>query len=443
MNDQDKKTLKAEELGTKSIPKLLLGYSLTTFAALLLNSIYTLTDAAFVGRVVGADALGGITAVLPFTVIQSGITTALGGGAAILVSKLLGGGTRGKAGGVVFTAAIAFWAVSLAITAAGLVFLEPLLNTLGVAEELKGYARQYLYIILIGNVFSTGFSSIMRAEGRMAYALIQWVIPISVNIILDALFVFAFGWGVRGAAWATVCCYAVSFITSMLYFVKFTSINFKGAGFSFRTLGDVVTAGLPSLVQQSILAVGMALLNNIFKKVGGEELQIMNGIISRIYMFCIVPFTAITQALQPLAGYNYGANKPERVRSAMRYTVLFSFLASLVPLALCELIPRQMLGVFTKEQSVIETGIPALRWIALAFPFGFLPSAAGVLFQSVGKKFAAVLLFSASFIFIPSFALVFSWLFGTGGVWPAFPAAGIFAAFIASVPLAGFFRKYG
>lgn len=178
-----------KDLEQKSIPRLILSYSFVTFAALAFSSLYTLSDAIIVGRGIGPDALGGITAILPFTMLQGAISTMLGGGAAILVSQMLGKNESQKAGETVLTAAITFWTVSLIITILGLIFLDPLLNILGVADKLKIYARPYLKILLIGNVFSTGFSSVMRAEGKMLFALLQWLIPISINIIADVILV--------------------------------------------------------------------------------------------------------------------------------------------------------------------------------------------------------------------------------------------------------------
>ncbi|MDR3292690.1 MAG: hypothetical protein LBT20_01135 [Clostridiales bacterium] len=424
---------KLKALEQKSIPRLILSYSLTTFLALALNSVYTLTDALFIGRGIGADALGGITSVLPFTILQGAIAMTIGGGAAILVSRLLGKNDKKKAGETVLVAAVAFWTTALVITALGLIFINPLLNLLGTADSLKVYAKQYLIILLVGNVFSTGFSAVMRAEGKMLFALLQWVIPISVNIILDAVLIFVFKLGVKGAAFATLACQVTGFITAMLFFLKFSSLDFKGARWNTKTLGDVLTTGFPSLVQNGSIAVGMALLNNVFKAVGGGDLQIIYGIVSKLLMFCIVPFTAITQALQPIAGYNYGAKKPERIKSAMKYTVLFSFVAAAVPLIICESIPRILIKIFTADDAVADAGASALRWIAAALPFMFLPSAVGVLLQSTGKKAVAVFLFAASFVFVPPLALLFGKLTGAATVWISFPIASIIGSAIAAV----------
>lgn len=433
---------KIKELGQKSIPKLILGYSVTTFFALFLNSIYSLVDAVFVGYGVGLDALGAISAVFPFTVFQGAIATMIGGGAAIIVSNLLGKGDRKKAGEIVLSAAILFWTIAIVITALGLIFIEPLLNMLGIAENLKGYAKQYLTIILACNIFSTGFSSVMRAEGKMLYALLQWVVPISVNIILDAIFLLVLDMGVKGAAYATLISQVIGFISAIIFFTKFSSIQFKGAKFNSKSLGSVLTIGLPSLVQQGSIAIALMLLNSVFKVIGGEDLQITYGIVNKIFTICIVPFTAITQALQPIVGYNYGAGKPKRITDAIKWTILLSVIASLIPLIFCEAIPGYLIKIFTKDTTVVAEGALALRYLAIAFPLMFLPSVAGSLFQSVGRKISASLLFAINFIFVPPFALLLGKLFGTEIIWLSFPLASIISSLITIYPLVYFFKKY-
>ncbi len=160
-------------------------------------------------------------------------------------------------------------------------------------------------------------------------------------------------------------------------------------------------------------------------------------------MFCIVPFTAITQASQPIAGYNYSAGRPDRIRFAMRYTMLFSLIASLIPLILCELAPKALASIIATDGEVINNSIPALRWTAAAFPFLFLPSAVGILLQSTGKKIIAALLFAESFAFIPPFAFLFGYFIGAAQVWIAFPVAGAAASAVAAVVLIAVWKRIG
>lgn len=334
-----------------------------------------------------------------------------------------------------------FWTIAIIISVLGLIFIEPLLNILGIADNLKDYARQYLTIILMCNVLSTGFSSVMRAEGKMGYALIQWAIPISVNIILDAIFLLVLNMGVKGAAYATLISQVVGFITAIIFFAKFSSLQFKGARFNIKVLGNVLTVGLPSLVQQGSIAVALTLLNSVFKIIGGMDLQITYGIVNKLFTICIVPFTAITQALQPIVGYNYGAGKKDRILSAIKWTILFSGVASFIPLIICEAMPNLLIKIFTQDLTVITEGALALRYIAIAFPLMFLPSVTGALFQSVGKKISASLLFAINFIFVPPFAYLLGRIYGTVIIWLSFPLAGIVSSLVAVIPLIIFLTK--
>ena len=204
MSVERSKTNKAASLGKGSVPSLVLRFAATTFAALLLNSVYSLTDALFVSWRVGENAMGGISLVFPFVVLQGAISTAVGSGAASVVSRKLGQGDPHAAGEATQTARAVFYLSALLISIIGLLLLDPLLAFMGATPELYLPAKQYFTILLLGNVFSTGFSSIIRAEGNMLYGLLIWVIPITLNIGLDALFILAFNWGIQGSAAATV-----------------------------------------------------------------------------------------------------------------------------------------------------------------------------------------------------------------------------------------------
>ena len=155
-------------LGEEPVPRLVLRFAATTMAALLLNAVYTLTDTLFVSWGVGENAMGGVSVVFPFVILQGAISTALGGGAASIISRKLGEGKKQEAGEVTLNAMLAFYSSAILITILGLALLNPLLEVMGVTGELLPYAKQYFTILLAGNVFSTGFSSIIRAEGKIA-----------------------------------------------------------------------------------------------------------------------------------------------------------------------------------------------------------------------------------------------------------------------------------
>ena len=436
------KLTNTSDLGTAPIHKLILSYTSTSLITLLLGSLYNLGDALFVSWGVGAEALGGVSAVLPFTLLQSAIATMLGGGAATLVARHLGAGEKKNAARTAFNAMAAFYITALAVTALGLALREPLLALLGPMPELLPYARTYLTILLIGNVFSTGFSAVMRAEGKLRYATLQWVLPISLNTILDVLFVLVLKWGVAGSAWSTVIGQALSFAMAMFYFARVSELDFKGVKLHLRTAMDVLTTGLPSLIQQGAAALGMAILNHLLAGAGGAPAQTVFAFVSKIYVFAILPFTALTNGLSPVAAHNVGAQKPRRVKSAFGWACLFALGVAAVFAALCETLPGPLLRLFTSDAAVLSGGVPALRLLGASLPVMFLPMLAGVLFQAAGKKTASAALFASALVPVLPLALLGGRLWGVSGIWAAFPISGLLATVFAGGMVVWFMRKF-
>ena len=233
-------TTKTQELSSGKISALVLRYSLTTFAALLFSALYNLVDTLFVSRGVGDTAMGGVAVVFPFMIIQGAVAQTVGGGAASIVSRLLGKRDNAAAGEVTLNAMATFYISAVLVSLIGFIFMNPILSLLGATPDILPYARQYFTIVLAGNVFSTGFSSIIRAEGRMTYALLIWLIPTGVNVVLDAVFIFALDMGVRGAALATVLCQFTSFVMSILFFKKYSCQSFTGARLRLSTVKQAV-----------------------------------------------------------------------------------------------------------------------------------------------------------------------------------------------------------
>jgi putative MATE family efflux protein len=427
--------LPADELGTGKVPRLLVTYSLTTLAALLFNSLYTLADALFVSWGVGPHALGGVSVAFPFVIVQSAISTALGGGAASIISRRLGEGRHADAGQAALNAMVTFWVSAICISILGLVFLDPMLRALGTSEELYPYTKEYLTVILIGNIFSTGFSSIIRAEGRMKYALLIWVIPISINIVLDAVFVLLLHWGVRGSAVATVICQFTSFSMSLLFFSRYSCLIFKGAKLSRITVGEILATGFPSLIQQGGMAAGLVIMNNVLKTTGGSAAITAYAYISKIINFAVMPFMAIIQALSPIAGYNYGTNAMGRVREARNSALVLAIAYALIMLAIAELFPRQLLRLLTNDAGVLDLGTAALRITALALPFFPTAMIAGALWQAAGKKAASLVMYSLQVLFLIPAVYAGAAMLGVTGVWWASPVSALCSTVAAGAAL--------
>lgn len=418
----------AERLGTQKISRLIAGFALTAFAGLLLNSVYSLTDALFVSWGVGNDAAGGISAVYPFVILQGAISTAIGTGAATLVSRRLGEGDAKGAAEVTASAMTAFYCVAALITATGFALMPRLLAAMGATGALAPYAKTYFSIILAGNVFSTGFSSVMRAEGNNRYSLLIWVIPITLNIVLDALFILVLKMGVAGSAAATVLSQFASFVMCVVFFTRFTVQRFKGVRPSLRTTGEIVAVGIPSLVQMGSLSLICLVVNSVLSKNDGATGVTAFGYVTRLMTYSVMPVAAVAQALAPVAGYNFGAGNAVRVRSAVNVSIAASLVCGAAVFVLAEACAPWLMRVFTSDVVIVGYGAECIRITAAALPLMPVSVVTGAAAQSVGRKALAVAFYAAAPLAFLPFAFVLSRLTGTEGLWWAYVCAYAFAA---------------
>ncbi len=441
MGDLKIKQPKSAALGEENIPRLILKFTSAALTGLLLNAVYVLIDALFVSWGVGDDAMGGVSVVFPFVLLQGAVSTAVGGGAASIVSRRFGEKRFAEAGKITVNAMLIFYGSAVITTLLGFLLLDPILNVLGVTGELYPYARQFFIILLAGNVFSTGFSSIIRAEGRMLYGMLIWVIPISINILLDAVFILGLSWGVRGSALATVLCQFISFSMWVIFAARFSSQSFRGARPSLKTAADILATGLPSLVQMGSISVSTTVLNNTLGDAGGTEGINAFAYIGKILVFAVVPFTAVTQALAPVLGYNYGAKNTVRLRKTIRFCTLISLLYAVCAALLLMSVPKSLMSVFTDDDAIIALGVNGLRRIAPALLFMPLPMLSGAVFQAVGHKLRALLMYAVNLLLLIPLALLLESRFGLNGVWLAYTAAAVGSGLLALAVILPAVRK--
>ena len=422
----------AEALGKGKIPRLVAGFALSALAGLALNSLYSLIDALFVSRGVGDAAMGGVSAVFPFVLLQSAVSTAIGGGAATLVSLRLGEGKRREAGEITVTAMATFYACALLVTAMGFAFTEPLLDLFGAVGDIRPHARTYFRIILAGNVLSTGFSSIIRAEGKVGYAALIWVIPVTVNIILDAVFIFALDWGVAGSAAATLACQFTSVIMSIVFFARFSSQTLKNARPRIAKVADILSVGVPSLVQMGSLSLLFTLANYQISKIDGALGVTAFGYVGKLATYAAVPFTALGFALAPIVGYNYGAGNERRVKQTVRLCAVVAAAYALPALLIAECIPEHLIGIFTDDSAVISYGATGLRFVAASLVLLPFPLLLGATLQAKGKRLSSTFFYAAHFLAFVPLAFTLPRAVGTVGMWTAYLAAAAIAALAAA-----------
>ena len=405
-----------ERLGNEKVAKLVLSFSSTAVVGLILNTIYNLTDTLFVSWGVGDVAMGGVSIVFPFVMFQSMISTTIGGGAAVLVSQKLGEGHAQESGNITRNAIVLFYIISVMSTIFGFIFMREFLVIMGVTDELLPYASDYFQIILIGNVFSTGFSSIIRAEGKNAYSMLIWVVPITINIILDAIFILVLGWGIKGSAAATVISQFISFVISVIFFAKFTTQDYTNAKLKWRTIGEILKVGLPSLINMGSLSVIMLIMNAVISEISGTIGIVTFGYISKLIMYAIVPFMGITQSISPIVGYNHGILRNDRIKETVVFCVKISFIYALVILIILESMPQYLLMIFTNNTDIIKLGIEGIRIVAVSMLFTPLPMIIGATMQATGKTLWSLIIYGSNLVFIILPVLLLGKYFGMIGV---------------------------
>lgn len=426
----DKNKNKAVEMETKAIPGLILSYSSATFFALFFDALYNIIDTLFISHGVGDDAMGGVSVVFPFMIIQAGIAQMVGGGAAALAAKHLGEKDYKKAGSVTANAMLIFYSTAVITTLIGFLFMSPILKLTGVTSDILPYAKEYLSIILIGNVFSTGFSSIIRAEGRMGYSLAIWLIPTAVNIALDYVFINLLNMGVKGAALATVIGYFTSFLMSVIFFTKISCQDFSEIKINRQTAKDIVVIGIPTLIQMSSMSLIFLLMNRLLSKFGGSVGINIFAYLSKIATLAIVPINSVAQAVSPIIGYNHGADNRARIKSTLNFGLLITEAYSVIALIAVMIIPDYFISIFTDNSEIIRDGAVALQIISPALILMPIVIILSSYFQSTGKKVKAIISSASILVFLLILLAVLPQIFSLTGIWLSIPIACLLSALL-------------
>ena len=433
INREDKKS----ELGRESIGRLLLKLSIPATFGMVVNGLYNVVDTIFIGRGVGTGAIGGLSLAIPAQIVIMAFGIAIGQGAASVVSRSLGAKNYAiarRAAGNAFASALL---VSVLITLLGSIYLEKLLLLLGATETLFKYSYDYLSIILYGTPFlllSIAANNLLRAEGKAKISMTIMLIGAVTNIILDPFFIFVFKLGIKGAAWATVTGQFFSFLYAIRFFVTGKSaveVKLKHLLFKKSVVWDIVSLGFPSFIRQSGSGIVAVLLNNLLGKYGGDIYIAAYGLINRMVMFLFMPLFGLVQGFQPIAGYNYGAEKFDRVRKTLKIAVLSASIYTTGGFLLLFFLPGTIAGIFTSDGLLIETVKDSIRIIIAVFPLIGMQIIGSSYFTVIGKKLPSLILnLSRQFFILIPLLLILPHFFGIYGILTSFPVSDFLATLI-------------
>lgn len=427
------------------VARLILSLGIPTTVSMLITNIYNMADSYFVSQV-SLSAGGATSIVFGIMSILQAFGFMFGHGAGSNISRMLGSKHIEKASRYASTGF--FWALfcGLVIMSGGLIFLEPLMRLLGSTETILPYAKDYgMWILLAAPAMTSScvLNNILRYEGKAALAMIGLTTGGILNMALDPLFIFTFGMGISGAGLATALSQFISFAILLSVFLRKKtqsklSLHFMAK--EFKTLGDIVITGLPSLARQGLNSVSTMVLNAQAKAFGDAAIAAM-GYVGRTSSLIFSVGLGIGQGFQPVSGFNYGAKKYSRVKKGTWFTLGFGTAFIGVISAACFIFAPQIIALFRKEVVVIEIGSEALRIMCVFLLFLPISVVATMLFQSIGKSLPALILscLQSGAIFIP-LCLILPGFFGITGIELSQPLA-YFTAALVSLPMTlAFFR---
>jgi putative MATE family efflux protein len=434
---------RSAQLGQGSILSLLLKFSAPAIVGMMAQALYNFIDALFVGRAMGDDAIAAIGVAFPFMLIVLAFGMLIGFGATAQISIRLGQQRKAEAERILGNAAVLLVMASLAMTILGLLLVDRILGLFGATPTILPYAHDYLKIIILGTIFQTvgfGLNAAIRGEGNPRIAMLSMLISVVLNVILAPIFIFAFHWGMKGAALATVLAQAVSAVWVVAYFLTGTSVlrfHVRNLRLNWPVCVGIFVIGSPLCAMQLAACVLQAVLNRQLGIYGGVPAIAVMAIIYRMFMLIGMPIFGLNQGAQPIIGYNYGAGRFDRVKKTLETAILVATTLSTFGFAVMMFFPAQVIRLFVPhDEALVALGTHAIHIATLMLPMVGFQIVSASYFQAVGKPKEAMLLSLSRqvFLLIPA-VLVLPTFFGLNGVWASIPAADLGASVLTGVCL--------
>lgn len=430
---------KKDKMGTKNISSLLLEFSIPAMVGMLVNAIYNIVDRIFIGNAphLGATGLAAASITFPITLILLSFGLLIGVGGATLFSISLGRNDEKKAESYLGHAVSLSIIAGILFMVVGNVFIRPLLTTLGASAEVLPLAENYLSIILYGGVFqivAIVLNNLVRADGSPNTTMISMLIGAGFNILFDYILIVLLGWGMEGAALATVGGQFLSMLWQISYFmsgksrVAFTKSSMK---LNPQISLEIIRVGTPSFLLQLANSFMTIMMNAQLVKYGGDVAVSVAGIVTSASTMILMLISGLRQGMQPLISFNTGARKPERVKETIRIGSVVGVIIALAGFAFIQIFPDFVIRLFNQETAVIAMGVPAIRIWTLSFPLDGLQMIWAGYFQAVGEvRLASFLNLLRQVIFLIPILFILGPIFGLYGVFSSFPIAGTLSAFV-------------
>lgn len=436
-------------LGSEPIGRLLTQYAIPAIIAMTASSLYNMADSIFIGHGVGALAISGLALTFPLMNLAAAFGSLVGVGASTLVSVKLGQKDYDGANHILGNVLVLNVLLGVGFTLVFWLLLDPILYFFGASEQTIGYARDYMRIILLGNVIThmyLGLNSVLRSSGFPKMAMYATLSSVFINCVLNPLFIFVFNWGIQGSAWATVISQAISLTGQLIHFSKPTQLLHFRKGI-YRLRAEIVQAilsiGLSPFLMNLCSCMIVILINRGLKEHGGDMAIGAYGIVNRIAFLFVMIIMGFNQGMQPIAGYNFGAKLYHRVTEVTRLTMRWAVGVASVGFLLCQLTPEVIIGLFTTDQELIDIASKGLHIVFAVYPIVGFQMVATNFFMSIGMSRKAIFLsLTRQLIFLIPCLIILPPLMGQIGVWISIPIADVMAASVTAFMLIRQFKKF-
>ncbi|SDC65617.1 MATE family efflux transporter [Williamwhitmania taraxaci] len=430
------------DLGVERLGKLLLQYSVPAIIATTAASLYNIIDRIFIGQGIGPMAISGLALTFPLMNILAAFGAMVGVGAGTMVSIRLGQHDRKGATLVLGNALMLNIILSIVVALVTYIYLNPILYSLGASKDTLPYAREFMQVILLGNIFThiyLGLNGIMRASGYPRKAMYTTLVTVGINLALAPLFIFSFNWGIRGAAMATVFAQIVGTVWVIYHFSKGESFVHFLPGYmrlKRRIIEDIVSIGMSNFLMLISASIVISFINISLRKHGGDFAIGAYGIIGSIGNLAVMVVIGFNQGMQPIVGYNYGANQMPRVIRTFKLTILAGTIVTCFGFLLAELFPHLIASAFTTNKELIDMAANGMRLTLMMFPIVGFQVVTSSFFQSIGKaKISIFLSLTRQLLFLIPALYFLPRYWGLNGVWLSGPVADFTSSLLTMVVL--------
>ena len=427
----------SKDLGTLPINKLLVKQAIPASIGILVMSLNILIDTIFVGQWISSTAIAAINVVLPVSFFIAALGMSIGVGGSSIISRALGANNPDKALNTFGNQITLTLVLTISMVVLGLWFIDDIVPAFGGKGNILEPARIYYTIVLYGVPFlalSMMGNTVIRAEGKPKFAMYAMMIPSVGNLVLDYIFINLLDFGMAGAAWATTLAYVFCFTFIFWFFLsKNSELKLKKSHFGLdkSIVLEIGSLGFVTLARQAVVSMTYLFMNNILFNLGGETSVTAYAIVGRMLMFALFPVYGITQGFLPIAGFNYGANKYQRVKESIYTAIKYAAGLATIVFLLLMVFPEAITRLFTDNEAVVLQTPPAMRWVFAATPIIALQLIGAAYFQAIGKAKQALLLTLTrqGFFFIP-LIFILPLFYGELGVWIAFPISDVLATIV-------------